>query len=566
MGPVRSVGVVLVHGIGEQKQGGTLRGFGEPTLKWMKRWLGPVIDDDPVRVTETVLKPGAGETPPHTRATVKLNKDGSQVEILFAEAHWAGVFDPPSYSAVANWGFTFGPRLVGWYASEMPRALTYVATRARATDGKELGWRDGIQYVALLMRGLATLAFLGFVLVLWLFILLTTVFAFVPKLRDAVRSLQLLLANYLGDCHTLVESQLSFDAMSTNVEKTIEWVSERSDVVAVLAHSQGAAVTHRALMKGGSPDVELLVTFGAGIKPLLGQRDHIRGFWSALGLLLKSFFASVKDDAPLSVSDKQLALPGLHEGRVRWLDVWATGDPVPVGPLSLSPPAGITSIPVVNRWSPLSDHTGYFHNTDDFVARMAAAIVSLAGVQLLESRPNGRDDVERARVRREWRVGALTPARLLCVGLLPAAALMTLGRDRWEDLVRPLASIAAKGLAAIIPGVTEGGMERVFESSPWLALLAVTGALVAGFLVYRVVFKPAWAAWQSNEESRLFDGRTSIPGRWFFAIVFVAGALAAGLVPLLLPASTCPEWLGLGGLGVALLLLAFSWNNLRIPD
>jgi hypothetical protein len=566
VGPVRSVGVVLVHGIGEQKQGGTLRGFGEPTLKWMKRWLGPVVEDDPVRVTETVLKPGPGKTPPHTRATVKLNKGGSQVEILFAEAHWAGVFDPPSYSQVTNWGLTFGPRLVGWYASEMPRALTHVATRARAKDGKDLGWRDGIQYVALLARGLATLAFLGFVLVLWLFILLTTVFAFVPKLRDAVRSLQLLLANYLGDCHTLVESELSYDAMSTNVEQTIQWVSDRSDVVAVLAHSQGAAVAHRALMKGGSPGVELLVTFGAGIKPLLGQRDHIRGFWSALGLLLKSFFASVKDDVPLSVGDKQLALPGVQAGTMRWLDVWATGDPVPVGPLSLTPPEGITSIPVVNRWSPLSDHTGYFHNTDDFVARVASSIVSLAGVQLLESRPAGRDNVESARVRREWRVGALTPARLLCVGLLPAAALMTLGRERWEDLVRPVASIVARGLAAIVPVVSERGMERVFESSVCLAALAFIGALFVGFLAYRLVFKPAWAGWQSNEESRLFDGRTSTPGRWVFATCFVASALAAGFVPLLLPASASPGWLALIGLGVALLLVAFSWKNLRIPD
>lgn len=562
-GPVRSVGVVLVHGIGEQKQGSTLRGFGEPVLKWMERWLEPVAGDNPVSITETELKT-KGSDPPHTRASIKLDGAGSRVDVLFAEAHWAEVYDPPSFGQVADWGFRFGPRLVGWYALEMPRALSHLANRI--SKGQAWSTRAAIHLLAVQMRRFAVIAFIGFVLALWLLVLFLTVLAFIPKLRDVIRSLQLTLANYLGDCHTLVESPLSFDAMSTTVERTTEWVGERCDVVAVVAHSQGAAVCHRALMKGTSPRVELVVTFGGGIKPLLGQRDHVQGTLHTI-LRLAGLVAGKNDEnAPLSVPASQLELPGLAGGRVRWLDIWATADPVPVGPLSLQPPPGIQSVTVVNRWSPISDHTSYFQNTDDFVARIAGAIVGLTGVSLIDSRPAGRVEIDHARVRREWRVAALLPARLLCVGLLPVAALIGLGRERWEDVLQPVASLAAKAVAVAIPGLTEEPVERVFESTTVLAIVAGTAALVAGFLVYRVAFKPAWAAWQRNAEARLFDGRTAVPGRWAFAILFGMFTSAAGLLPWLLPASAAPTWLGLGFAGVVLIFVSMSLNTLRIPD
>lgn len=562
-GPVRSVGVVLVHGIGEQKQGSTLRGFGEPVLKWMERWLEPVAGENPVSVTETQLKTDGSE-PPHTRASVQLDAGGSKVEVLFAEAHWAKVYDPPSFGEVTNWGVHFGPRLVGWYALEMPRALSHLANRLGR--GQTWSTRAAIQFLAVEMRRFAVLAFIGFVLLLWLLVLSLTVLSFIPKLRDVVLSLQLTLANYLGDCHTLAESPMSYDAMSTTVERTIDWVSERTDVVAVVAHSQGAAVIHRALMKDKSPDVELVVTFGGGIKPLLGQRDHVKGTLHTLRRLVGLAAGRNDENAPLSLPGKQLELPGLAEGRVRWLDIWATADPVPVGPLSLQPPAGIQSVTVVNRWSPVSDHTSYFQNTDDFVARVAGAIVGLTGVSLIDARPGGRVEVDNARVRREWRVAALLPARLLCVGLLPAAALIALGRERWEELLQPVASFVAKAIAVTIPGLTEDPVERWLESPTALAILAGAVALVAGFLVYRMAFKPAWAAWQGNAESRLFDGNTAVPGRWVFAILFGVLTSAAGLIPWLLPQSAAPFWLGLTFAGVVLVFVSMSLNTLRIPD
>src|SRR5215208_5125076 len=34
------LGILFVHGIGEQPEGETLLGFGEPVLGWLHRWLG----------------------------------------------------------------------------------------------------------------------------------------------------------------------------------------------------------------------------------------------------------------------------------------------------------------------------------------------------------------------------------------------------------------------------------------------------------------------------------------------------------------------------------------------
>ena len=68
-GKRHDVGVLFVHGIGEQHQGDTLIRFAEPVIKWIKEWVAsrPGHNEgspEPVRIIESVLgkaqlKPGA---------------------------------------------------------------------------------------------------------------------------------------------------------------------------------------------------------------------------------------------------------------------------------------------------------------------------------------------------------------------------------------------------------------------------------------------------------------------------------------------------------------------------
>src|SRR5207249_4006489 len=80
------LGVVFVHGIGSQVQGGTLMQFGEPLFRWLFRWFGDGTDPagdvgagDPlsteerrrVRMTAMELQPTSADQP--GRCVVELD-------------------------------------------------------------------------------------------------------------------------------------------------------------------------------------------------------------------------------------------------------------------------------------------------------------------------------------------------------------------------------------------------------------------------------------------------------------------------------------------------------------
>src|SRR5262249_3340196 len=96
--------------------------------------------------------------------------------------------------------------------------------------------------------------------------------------------------------------------------------------------------------------------------------------------------------------------PGLG----RWVDLYASADPVPNGP-TRTDAGGHESIQIWNRGSMVSDHTSYWDNRDGFVLRVAKVCAETAGSPWLGGLPDTPRFVdERAR----WRVGFLQMARL----------------------------------------------------------------------------------------------------------------------------------------------------------
>ena len=95
--------------------------------------------------------------------------------------------------------------------------------------------------------------------------------------------------------------------------------------------------------------------------------------------------------------------PGLS----RWMDVYASADPVPNGPTRIeATSAEVTSVQVWNRGACLSDHTSYWGNLDGFVLRVARICAETAESAWREKLPPTTQAGWLDR-RAAWRVGLL---------------------------------------------------------------------------------------------------------------------------------------------------------------
>jgi hypothetical protein len=91
----------------------------------------------------------------------------------------------------------------------------------------------------------------------------------------------------------------------------------------------------------------------------------------------------------------------------RWMDVYASKDPVPYGPTRIEETrAEVTSVQVWNRGAFLSDHTTYWENLDGFVLRVARMCAETAESPWQDKLPPATQTAWLDR-RAEWRVGLL---------------------------------------------------------------------------------------------------------------------------------------------------------------
>ena len=289
-----AVGVLLVHGIGQQERGDTLLGFGEPLYKWMNAWVNKTPYPDPnghnnVRLDDTsLLRPPRAslDAPPSMVMHVSWNDGGEGVEtrpagtppdhavsFLVAESWWAKDFREARFRQLFVWGVAYAPWVIWDYAEHRRKQARRDCGRLR--PGRSLAaWREA--GFSLAVAAVATVlapvgAFLFQVAMLALLLL-----ALVPALRGWVAGLQARLAGAVGDAYLLATSPVRFDAMASQVQRDLAWMAERlakngkSGPIAVLAHSQGSVVAHEALRglvaarrdTDPIPPVRLFVTFG----------------------------------------------------------------------------------------------------------------------------------------------------------------------------------------------------------------------------------------------------------------------------------------------------------------
>lgn len=400
-----TLGVLFVHGIGEQARGDTLLAFGEPLVEWLdmraeqraeRRW--------DVRLHATVLSDGDGEgaatsdTPAYSEVTIERRHERSHW--ILAESFWARAFPPPTFLTVAAWVVRVAPWLVVHHVHDAAAPATSDQPNNRSRFAR---WWGPVpvrtRQLFILILGVAVSPVLQVVM------LLLPLLAVFPGLRRVVRSLQLTIAGFLGDSHVLVESRIRFDAMVTRVRTDLHWLRARCDRVVVVAHSQGAAVAHEVLGDPRTDGVAAFVSVGAGIQKLHDLR-HRKGTGAAQLAMLVRFVALAAllgvvwawPDKVLMLALGGLAgvlilvsgwidLPKTAEQQpahalapgIAWHDIYATLDPVPNGRLrEVEGTAQPTSLAVHNQHSAFGDHTTYFANTDEVVTAIVRVLAAVS--------------------------------------------------------------------------------------------------------------------------------------------------------------------------------------------
>jgi hypothetical protein len=217
----------------------------------------------------------------------------------------------------------------------------------------------------------------------------------------------------------------------------------------------------------------------------------------------------------------------------KWLDLYASNDPVSNGALFPPPANGDVyawigmpadqpvpvSVEVWNQRSRMSDHTSYWMSADDFVPKVACVVASSLGVQLHTSRPDDGPRLRRAAQRRRWRTAWLAVAR---AGVLVGSMFILTGQGLTSDLAtlqptddRPVMALqrgatvlAAEAIAALTPEFVQ--QRLVAPGAAFAAAPRVVNA--ASLLVFLVALAAAslligwtWRAWDRAEVNRLFE-------------------------------------------------------------
>jgi hypothetical protein len=290
------VGIVLVHGIGEQRQGETLIQFGEPLLECVQRRVWQMWKRKHAEVIAGKINMNAGAEkyfnalllgsktstyvdastpmpmrrlqPGNASADVKISVPDQIGEAVsrhvlhwnVQETWWGEQVIEPRAGEVIGWMMTRGPWIIGQFFYERFRA------RRAKTNTSPLAQLFGalrmIQYFTI---GAFFALFAQIVLALF------ALASLIPIVQRWVAPALLKVAGVLGDAYVLIMQDLQHAAMVGRVRGTLKEMRAQCEQVVVIAHSQGSGVLFDALTSSSRGDdwtPDHVITFGAGVAKL----------------------------------------------------------------------------------------------------------------------------------------------------------------------------------------------------------------------------------------------------------------------------------------------------------
>jgi hypothetical protein len=427
------LGVLFVHGIGQQQLGQTLTDFGEPFLQYLNDWLIKRSDieiyncveiNQSILTRQAILANVEKQSCPNFVADIQVNENGNckKETWLFAESHWADSFHLPRNIKVALWLMIATP----W------ACFTHAGRKIRIPWYRFLAAPKKLKIFHFFFSAVEILIQIYFAYLLWIFSLfiecLLVILALIslipiPAILRYISWFHEKIAAVIGDSYIFVRSNVRRESAITQLNSDIEWIERHCDNIVIVAHSQGAALTYLALKKNINRKLKLLVTFGSGLDKLNTLLSpHI--FKKALSLSIGSVMLFILTIIIPSIYFKNLNLldisttmtlsliyyvcpiilyiftfesnqeintfkSNLINSGVSWMDIYSSADPVPSGPLFIKKednpafiknednPAKFESLCIWNERSIFSDHITYRKNRECFFASIFNAIIKL---------------------------------------------------------------------------------------------------------------------------------------------------------------------------------------------
>ncbi len=232
-------------------------------------------------VTRAKLTPTDG-TP--ANVTMKVLFPEPQIDDqqwLIAEGWWAGAFQPPKFSELWSWSFSSVPATSAMHANAI---VGSALSRYRLAEGASRVF-EAVRIVVLVSL-LSVLVLLSplILAVMTLLLIAGLIAQALPfaGLQAVVKKAQLIAVGTIGDSQRLIESPTQAGAIKAPVVDGLTWLrSQGCRRVVILAHSQGAAVSYKALvdlsdgLHGSTFDpIDSFITIGSGL-PKVHALEHI---------------------------------------------------------------------------------------------------------------------------------------------------------------------------------------------------------------------------------------------------------------------------------------------------
>ncbi|MGP1674829.1 MAG: hypothetical protein ACTS8Z_06430 [Candidatus Limnocylindrales bacterium] len=326
----RRTGVVFVHGIGTQTPAETFLDWSTPVIELLTDWRAAQPRDPDGRIDDPVWRAEFSfnaASPPYLEVSVPAHAGIPTTTWVVTEAWWAADLRAPSLGRTIDYlrrrmGMVVKGIAQG-YRDRTPRLHDLaIATDLIGHGTLPLDWRlierldlvqsktFGARPVGWLVGGIGAIVLAGYDLLRRIPI---------SAIRDfaAKRMIDSFLVDWFGDLPVLLDDAVQSANVRARLARSIERLkTDGCDAIVIVAHSGGALVSFETLLDPAYAHlkVDKLITLGQG-----------------LGLAWRlAADPDVHDITPGSrlVGNLAKVRPGL-----RWVDVWASYDPAPAGPL-----------------------------------------------------------------------------------------------------------------------------------------------------------------------------------------------------------------------------------------
>ena len=588
-GEATRVGLVFVHGIGTQKPAETFLDWSSSIVRMLQAWrLEQGFGLDPVVRSQFAFSPSAL---PFLELDIPAHRDRAAGRWIVTEALWAEAIRAPSLDVAARYlrdrlwtivtgirgGYqvredTWRERTIATRAEDIAPADAWIADRTAELGRRRWRW---IGAVEALQRSVLT-QWLVVVPLVALGTLLLTIWAPLRKipigpLRDFAdaRIVDSFLTDWFGDLPVLLDDPVQAANVRARVAEAISALEGQGcDSIVLVSHSGGAIVSFETLLDPAYlPEsqrpirADKLLTIGEGLK---------------LGWRLEGAERHALARGHRLAGDLGAARPGL-----RWVDVWASFDPAPAGPLvapddvaldvgdpgeraipAAESPDGrivVESRPVTNFMSLRNDHGGYWNNDEGWLVPLLRHVDDPRGSGQA-SRFYPVDALRTVRIERRrqrvavlgawrWLVAAAGSIAVVAGGLAAGAPRLagTTAIGIWNRV--PGGELIAGPIGAVWGAI--GTVLSLFGLNGLAASLPAIGAVIVGGAVIGLVFAAAgrigaaaWGRWDIREREAARLERLPALDRRFAVAAFVTAI--ATLVALVVAALNAGAGLRVG--------------------